>query len=97
MMGDDDFKEYQRRCNLARIEAGLYVDDPDKCPLLVAESIERDAIRNLLDVFEPINKFSYNDVMSSRNCMENLKCSTSLILQLMAPLVRKAEEILQPA
>jgi hypothetical protein len=97
MMGDDDFKEYQRRCNLARIEAGLCVDDPEKCPLLVAESLERDATRNLFDVFQPINKFSYNDVMSSRNCMENLKRSTSLMLQLMAPFVRKAEEILQPA
>jgi hypothetical protein len=97
LLEENDFLQYLELCNEARIAAGLHIEKPGQCPLLVAQDLERRATRNLFDVFEQTNKFSYSDILKSRDCIENIKRATSLMLSLMAPFVRPAKEILQEA
>lgn len=53
-MRDEDFAEYDRRCNDARKRAGLWVASPEYCPKLVAENDLRTAKRKLIDAMQPI-------------------------------------------
>jgi hypothetical protein len=57
-LSDEDFASYHQQCNEARIAAKLHVDNPEHCPLLVAESTLRSAERLLLDAMEPLNGFN---------------------------------------
>lgn len=37
LMSNANFAEYDARCKVERIAAGLHVDDPEQCPLCVAD------------------------------------------------------------
>lgn len=97
LLEENDFLTYLDLCNKARMQAGLVIEKEGQCPLLVAQDLERRATRHLFDVFEQINKFSYSDILQSRDCIENIIRATSLMLTLMAPFVRSADKILQGA
>jgi hypothetical protein len=59
-MSESDLNVYHSECTKARDERGLGVDaNPEACPLLYAEDLERQAKRNLLDVTKPLHKIDY--------------------------------------
>lgn len=55
------------------------------CPLLCAESLERDAKRLLVDVMQPITKLSAEDVLCAPKALENYSRLIELTLRLLAP------------
>jgi len=52
-MGEKSFAEYAACCHAAYEVAG-YHEPPDHCPLLVAEDLERQACRCMIETCEPI-------------------------------------------
>jgi hypothetical protein len=58
LLTDKDYKEYADKCEDARKTYGLHVDNPEFCPLLVAENDQRKAERNLIEVFQPATGLS---------------------------------------
>lgn len=84
LMAEADFKTYLVRCNEERIRAGLHVDSEEYCPLLVAEDLERQAKNALIDAMEPTTGISFNQIIQSSNCLENLKKYIDLTLRMMA-------------
>jgi hypothetical protein len=63
-MSDDDFAVFHGRCKEARDRAGLWVEDPEQCPKLVAEEQLRIAKRALIDSMEPVTKLKADDVFT---------------------------------
>lgn len=53
-MPDLTFAEYNALNKASRDEIGLQVDDPEKCPLLVAEHLVSQAQNALIDIMEPL-------------------------------------------
>jgi hypothetical protein len=83
-MTDCQFSEYFRLCNIEREKAGLKVENPEFCPLLVAEDMERKANRNLLEQAEYITHLSPDDVLCSVKGLENYNKLVDLTLRFMA-------------
>lgn len=52
-MSDENFKIYVSKCNEEAKKVGLYVDE-ERCSLLIAETEEREAKRELAKAFEDI-------------------------------------------
>lgn len=50
LMSDADFQEYMFKTRELYEAAGLHTENPDECPLLVAENLERQAKRAMLEV-----------------------------------------------
>lgn len=65
LMSDEDSQVYFVELEQARIKSGLKVEKEGNCPLLEAESMERTAVRVLIDVMEPITKINYNQVINT--------------------------------
>lgn len=95
LLEDVDFKVYLDECNQARIKAGLHVDDPEFCPLLVAEEKLIKAEDTLIDVMEPLTGISWDDLMCSEEAIENRKRFVDLTLRLLAPFVKKKDMLLR--
>jgi hypothetical protein len=62
LMSDDDAKIYFQRLNEERIASGLHVDNPEFCPLLVAEHNVQKAIWKLAELFAPITGIKWEDI-----------------------------------
>lgn len=82
LLDDEDFKIYLAECNIEREKAGLKVDNPDFCPLLVAESLERDAKRCLVETMETITGIE-TSILTGH--LEEYKKVVDLTLRLLAP------------
>jgi hypothetical protein len=54
LMSDDDFKVYHNECRILEDEKNLKVDNPEFCPLLVAEHDLIKAQHLLIDAFGPM-------------------------------------------
>lgn len=54
LMSDDDFKVYHKECRKLEDEKNLKVDNPEFCPLLVAENDLIQAQHLLIDCFGPM-------------------------------------------
>ncbi len=63
-MSEDDFQIYLSECNQAKIAAGLKVESEAHCPLLVAESLTREAKRVLVDSFKPMFQITAEDLFA---------------------------------
>jgi hypothetical protein len=62
LMSDADAKIYFQRLNDERIASGLHVDNPEHCPLLVAEHNVQKAIWKLAELFAPITGIKWEDI-----------------------------------
>lgn len=62
LMEEKDFDYYLKRCNEERIKAKLHVNNPENCPLLVAENNIRKATNYLMPMMEPITGICYADI-----------------------------------
>lgn len=82
---DSVFDEYIRRCNEERIAAKLHVDNPDHCPLLVAENLLRLAQRVLIDEMEPVSGVSFDQIFRSKDALKRYDEFVELNLRLLAP------------
>ena len=78
-------KIYQKYDQLQR-ERKLLEDKDDLgvCALLKAENLERKAKRVLVDMMQPITKMSVEDILSSKNGIENFERVVELTLQMLA-------------
>lgn len=54
LMRDEDFIIYDAECKKERDKAGLKVNHPDNCPLLEAETLERNAQHALIEAVAPM-------------------------------------------
>ena len=84
LLEDEDFKTYQQKSIEARKKAGLEVINDDFCPLLVAENMERMAVRAMLNTMTPFTKLDPDDVWD----IEDYHKLTELTLSLLAPFVK---------
>ena len=84
LMSDDDFKDYHKKCRELEDKAGMKVDNPEHCPLLVAENLERQAKREFLRIMQPITKINPDDVWN----LDHYKKLTDLSLSLMANFIK---------
>ena len=86
LMAEDDLKIYLQKVYDLNKASGLDVNDPTFCPLLVAESMYRDAVRLLLEVMEPITKLPV--VRIPWNKTDSL---VQLMLNLIVPFIDKKD------
>lgn len=63
------------------------------CPLLMAESLERDAKRLLIETMHPVTGLSPDDILCGRNALENYKKLVELSLRLLAPYCKTMETV----
>lgn len=84
LMEEVDFRAYLSRCREEQAKAGLHTDSPEYCPLLVAESLQRDAEHAMIDAMAPASGITFEKVLNSSNCLENIKKLKELNLRLMA-------------
>lgn len=85
LLSDDDFKLYLAECNDARIKAGLKVDNPEHCPLLVAKHLRIIAENTLIDTMKPVTGIKTDQVYM----LEHRKQLVDLTLKLLAPFVKQ--------
>lgn len=83
-MSDEDYDIYLAAIKTHRDAAGLKVNNDDECPLLVAESIQRDAERNMINAMYPITKLSVDDLLY-KGRLSLYKKVIDLSLKLLAP------------
>jgi hypothetical protein len=89
LMEDSDFQVYLQETFQERDKAGLKIDNPDFCPLLVAESLLSTAENTLIDSMEPVTHLEAYRIYG-----DNRKKFIDLTLRLLAPFVGSAKEIL---
>lgn len=90
LMSEADFALYDAKCKQARDAAGLSVDHPDQCPSLVAQDLQRQAERVLVDVMVSVTKITHEQLLSSHRGLVNLRQYIELTLRLLAPFVKAA-------
>ncbi|WP_176329004.1 hypothetical protein [Burkholderia vietnamiensis] len=94
LLSESDAATYYRECNEARDAAGLKVENPEQCPLLVARS-ERTRAENelLLAIGETpgLEAMASGHVLTLEKRAEAIRLSLSLL----APFVRSATEIME--
>lgn len=88
LMSAEDFANYDNQCKVARDKAGLVVEHPDQCPLLVAEELQRLAEKALIDVMVDVSKVTHESLLSSRESLKNYRKYIDLTLRLLASFVR---------
>ena len=64
---------------------GFEVEKVGYCPLLCAESLERDAKRLLVDIMQPVTGLTAEDVLCAPHALENYKKLIDLTLRLLSP------------
>ena len=81
--------------NSIRIAWGMkpidFEGDPDYCPLLVAEDMQRIAKRQLIDAMESITALEADKVLCSG--LDNYEKLVDLSLELLAPFVQTSKEM----
>ncbi|MCA6368227.1 MAG: hypothetical protein IM618_14380 [Cytophagales bacterium] len=83
LLSDEDFKSFWAQCLIHQKAAGLVTKSDEECPLLVAESHERQARRLFVDAMEPITKLGSDMLMASKNGFENFCKAAELSLHLL--------------
>ncbi|MCK9209267.1 MAG: hypothetical protein M0P61_00385 [Ignavibacteriaceae bacterium] len=78
-MGDEDFNAYWNECKAERERNGLKVERDDFCPLLVAENLERQANRVLLEAMQPITGIDPDDLWNMDHRKQLIDLSIKLI------------------
>ena len=92
LLEDEDQTIYINACHEARDAANLKVDHPDKCPLLVAESLRMQAEERMIQVMGSmpgLENLAHGKVYGAKR-----KEAIDLILKLMAMYVHDADTIL---
>ena len=79
MMEESDFSIYHKEVSELNACKGLTVENPDHCPMLVAEHQLVQAEHLLIDVFEPITKISHDKLVM----LKHIKQLIDLILKMM--------------
>lgn len=92
LMSDEDFAIYNTKCKIARDKANLKVDHDEQCPLLVAEELERQAKRALINAMADITKITADKLLNAG--MVKYDHYVDLSLKLMAPFVRDAKQLM---
>lgn len=96
LMSDEDFVVYDAKCKAARDEAELHVEDPDSCPLLVAEHDLVKARALLVETMKPITgNLDYNKLLCAGP--EKLDEYVDLTLKLLGPFVKRRQRDASPA
>ncbi len=90
LLNDIDSKIYINETFMARDNAGLKVDNPEFCPLLVAETMQIDAETALIATMESITHLEPGQLYG-----ENRKKLIDLTLRLLAPFM-KGERKVEP-
>lgn len=83
LLSDEDFKSFWAQCLERQKAAGLVTKSDQECPLLVAESHEREARRLFVDAMKPITKMDSDMLMASKNGFENFTKAAELSLHLL--------------
>lgn len=81
---DEDMTDLMIKANYEYQKAGFKIE-LNYCPLLVAESTEREAKRLLIDIMQPVTGMTTDNVLCSKNGLENYKKLVELTLRLLAP------------
>lgn len=84
-MPGSNHTKYLKVCNDLRENTGLKVENPDFCPLLVAEYEQTKAEWALCETMEPITGITHDKIMCTAKAMENRTKYLDLTLRLLAP------------
>lgn len=93
LMNADDFNVYIQETYEARDKAGLTVDQPDFCPLLVAEELLRKAEAALIETMKPVTKLTGDHLLCAG--LDKYEKYIDLTLRLLAPFVGNSSDILK--
>jgi hypothetical protein len=91
-LSDDDFAVYLKECNEARIASGLQTDDPDHCPLLVAENLHRQAQRAFMESMESFTGINIDSLIGIYDGIKQYNDFTESTLRLVIPFMKKKAE-----
>ncbi len=83
----DDWQLFQREMDKKYVEVNLIPTKPGNCPLLEAESLERDTKRYFIDGLEPYTGLSFDRLISSG--LDNYRKYIDLNLTIFASKVSK--------
>lgn len=89
---DEDMTDLMIKANYEYQKAGFKIE-LNYCPLLVAESTQREAERLLIDVMEPVTGLTTNKILTSKDGVNNFKKMVDLTLRLLAPSVKNNNKI----
>jgi len=79
-MSEEDFNFYWNECKAERERKGLWVEQDDFCPLLVAEDLERKAKNTLLEAMRPISKIDPDNLWDMDNRKKLIELSITLMV-----------------
>jgi len=83
LLSDEDFATYDALCKQMRDKAGLVVEDPNHCPMLVAEDVLIQAKQLLVSEMEPVTNLNWEKL--TRNGLQHMEEYIELSLKLLAP------------
>lgn len=92
LMSDEDFADYDSRCDQERVLAGLSIEKPGQCPLLVAECLTREAKHALVDTMAPVTGMTSAQIISQS--LLKYKQIEELVLKLYSAVVATSPQIL---
>ena len=87
MLSDDDANIFYDKLHILHIENGFDVKE-GYCPILIAESLERQAKDIVIQNAFYITKFTKDDLLCSKNALENYDEAINLIINLVFSLVK---------
>jgi hypothetical protein len=96
LMSEADFALYDAKCKQARDAAGLSVDHPDQCPSLVAQDLQRQAERALIDAMSSTTKITHQQLLCSPDGLATLRQYIDLTLRLLVPFLKTKPLSSQP-
>lgn len=82
-LNEIDAAIFESERQVACAASGLKVEDPEYCPLLVAENLENQAQRVFVDSMKPITTFDYDQILQSSDCLNKIKQAVNLELGLL--------------
>ena len=94
MMDEADSNIYLKELHKKHLENGFNVKFGD-CPLLIAESLEREAKQLLVEVMEPVTKIKWEMFFNVISWQEKIKQYIDLTLSLLTPYCGDAKSILK--
>lgn len=93
LLSDKDGRTFHSECRKARDAAKLKVDDPEHCPLLVAENLRLQAENALLKSMGSIS--GLESLSTSIMSLDQRRRAIDLCLKLLAPFCASGEQILE--
>jgi len=95
LLGDEDRARFIIECNKAREAAGLLVESPEQCPLLVARNHLIDAEGALLAAMEQHRRLGYLFGPGMVSTITHRTQMLALAVQMLTPHIRDAQSILR--